>query len=225
VDGSSFKESLRLALSRREKALTLEEACARDLAADAISEKDYGALKTLYDEQIEIAEGELAALRERARQERGACRNGLLRLESAREKLTRKAADGQIPPQKANRDHRKLQEDARRLEGESHEWGRLLVADSADELGGFTDLPFDQYAGTKRKRISWRGETRPLLGVALVILAVLLGVWAGRLLLNPLSEGGALECTYETDGALGEMVRLNFHNPSGTSLRAVARRG
>lgn len=135
----------RLALSHREKARALRDQADRARDEGAVDEAHYAAVNRLYSEQQALAESAVARLRgeQRGRIEDLEAQIRELELDQAR--LLRRAAAREIKPERANEGNQRLARRAQELNDEIAERRRLIEADSPEAVGGFLDLPLNEY--------------------------------------------------------------------------------
>lgn len=97
------------------------------------------------------------------------------------EDLFRRAAIGAVPPRKANKTNRGLENEIAQLRGRLAYLNHCLNATNSEELGGFVDMPLGQYVRAVRKKVP-RVPLTPspagfVLWIGLVALAVLASLY------------------------------------------------
>ncbi|MCP4643752.1 MAG: hypothetical protein GY851_25125 [bacterium] len=136
---------LRLALSHRRKARSLAAQCERAYAAGSLPETRHKTLHHLYSEQLALAESTVARIREEQRAQVGDLDRRLRRLQLEQAQLSRQLMTGGLPPRRANIQNRRLVGAAHDIEAVIENRRRILAADDPDDLGGFIDLPLEEY--------------------------------------------------------------------------------
>lgn len=141
-----FERRLRRAFSHREKARQLERECARAYDAGRIESTRYASLREFYAKHIREAEASIHALRKEAQERRASFLEQFGTVDAAQGALSQQLAAGTIKPEAANRKNRKLMKTANECRQAMAECDRLLAITSADEAGGFLDLPLAEFS-------------------------------------------------------------------------------
>lgn len=138
--------SLRLALSRREKALSLAQESKEALTAGHIDKARHDMLQAFYSGHLQSAENRLRDLRQEHAKRIAELDTVLEELQTRQKEVQEGAASGLVRVSEVNRRHRKLAKRIGELKEEAAFERRLVEADSPDAVGGFIDMPLDDYA-------------------------------------------------------------------------------
>lgn len=131
--------------------------------------------------RIRDAEAQVAAIRGELRREIEDHAARLHQALRAQEKLSAKATSGALSPEKANAKNKKIAEKIAELREDIGDLNAILAVKSASELGGFADLPFQEYArviAPPPPRIQWKPSRKGFLLWLASLLAALIGVLA-----------------------------------------------
>ncbi|MBI5094469.1 MAG: hypothetical protein HZB26_18785 [Candidatus Hydrogenedentes bacterium] len=137
---------LRAALSHRDKAKLSIQECAQALASGAINKARHDSLYEFYSGHLRAAEQEVATARAEQRRHLDTLQSKLSAALDSQFGISERATSGILSATKANARNRELAADIERYRAAITECASLISANSAAELGGFIDLPLDQYA-------------------------------------------------------------------------------
>ncbi|MBI2435244.1 MAG: hypothetical protein HYV26_20495 [Candidatus Hydrogenedentes bacterium] len=218
VTSDELQRQLRLVLSWREKARRMEGIVTAAAAQGRLDAEQRQFKETTYDAHIYAAETHLKQLRQQSQTLLTRWAAELRQALQKQERLLDLAGSGRWSPQKVNDRNRALLEQIEGLRMEIDHLNHLLQAEKAETLGGFVDLPVEQYATEvdvpekSPTRRFWE-ENRLTLFVAGVTLVI--GV-CGAFYYK--TWGSVVTFTSQPPARPGEPISLECHNKTLTTI-------
>lgn len=183
------KRAFLLTLSHREKARALMAEADQALAGATLDSDRYAALRDFYTRHFQDAESHLARLQDHERRKLASLEHQLRATINEQARLLDRAVEGKVSAEKANALNRQFQGDIANLENAIDATESLLNATHSSELGGFVDLPIEEYDLATNLPISpierWRARRWAILSAGtfvalLLVFLVLRQTPAGR---------------------------------------------
>ncbi len=171
------KRAFLLALSHREKARGLIAEADQAAASGVIQPERHATLRDFYAKHLADAESRIARLQDRERRKLGSLEHQLRATINDQARLVDRAVAGKVTPEKANSLNRQYQAEIVKLESAIEAAESLLNATQSAELGGFVDLPLEDYDAAQQQAFTpverWRAR-RWAIFFAGVFVALLL---------------------------------------------------
>jgi hypothetical protein len=136
---------LRLALSHREKTVAMLSEIDAAFSRGGLDESQFLARQKLCRQEQSLANAAIDRLRKRAQAHAETLRVELSTCRHEQAHLPDHVSAGKISPQLANNRNRELTERIGALRAELREVDARAMAESAEDLGGFVDLPLEEY--------------------------------------------------------------------------------
>ena len=144
ADGKHARQ-LRAALSYRHKVKRLGRENDEARSDGRIDEERHAALRSFYNAHGLRAEAAIAKVRNLLHHEQTQLRARNAAYEQERDALSVRAAAGEVQASSARQRHRKLTQDIERIRARLEQLETLLTAHEPMALGGFIDMPLDEY--------------------------------------------------------------------------------
>jgi hypothetical protein len=171
------KRAFILALSHREKARGLVAEAEQAAAAGALDPERHAALRDFYAKHLGDAEARLARLQDRERRKLGSLEHQLRATINDQARLVDRAVAGKVTPEKANALNRQYQQEIAGLESAIEATESLLNATHSQDLGGFVDLPLEEYIFAQQHAFTpverWRARRWAIFFAAVFVTLLL----------------------------------------------------
>ena len=152
----------------------------QSVASGGLDPERHAALRDFYTKHLQDAESSLARLQDHERRKRSSLEHQLRATINDQVRLVDRAVAGKITAEKANILNRRYQGEIAALENAIDATESLLNATHSSELGGFVDLPLEEYNVAQQQPISpverWRARRWAILfaGTFVALLLVFL---------------------------------------------------
>jgi len=220
VDVDTLKEALRRALSRVEKLRALAEENDRARADGRISDERHRTLHSFYESHLGEAERAAAQLRKEAGRLAVNLQRQVRSAINEQGRLVGGVREGRMSAHDVNKAHRSILVRLEKLKQTISTATQACSAASSADLGGFLDLPLEQYAVTRPQRLWAIPSGRVGVLVVMGALAALLVCAALAVRAIPGHARAAVEVR-SADGPSGS-IEVVCRNTGTATIRFVA---